>query len=92
MKCLVVAYDIADDRRRSRVAHLLEGYGERVQKSVFECELDQRRETTLRLVLSSLIEDDKDGVRIYRLCDKDHGLSLAWGTKGVLPHSVFWVL
>jgi CRISPR-associated protein Cas2 len=35
----VVAYDIADDGRRNRVARFLEGWGRRVQKSVFECEL-----------------------------------------------------
>lgn len=92
MKRLVVAYDIADDRRRTRVARLLEGYGERVQKSVFECELDPQRETALRLVLSSLIDDEEDAVRIYPLCDKDHGLSLAWDIKGVLPHRGRWVL
>lgn len=91
MKRLVVTYDISDDRRRNRVAHVLEGYGERVQKSVFECELDPQRETALRLVLSSLIDGEKGGVRIYPLCEKDHGLSLAWDIRGVLPHRWLWV-
>lgn len=72
--------------------HLLEGYGERVQKSVFECELDPQRETALRLVLSSLIDGEAAGVRIYPLCEKDHGLSLAWDTRGVLSHRGRWVL
>ncbi|MFE4106878.1 CRISPR-associated endonuclease Cas2, partial [Almyronema epifaneia] len=30
-------YDIADNRRRTKLAKFLEGYGRRVQESVFEC-------------------------------------------------------
>jgi CRISPR-associated protein Cas2 len=33
---LIVAYDIADDRRRSRVARELEAIGDRLQESVFQ--------------------------------------------------------
>lgn len=32
----LISYDIPDDKRRGKIAHLLEGYGERVQYSVFE--------------------------------------------------------
>ncbi len=35
----VIAYDIAEDRRRTQVSTLLEDYGVRVNYSVFECEL-----------------------------------------------------
>jgi CRISPR-associated endonuclease Cas2 len=35
----LVCYDVVLDRRRNKVAHILEGYGLRVQKSVFECVL-----------------------------------------------------
>ena len=31
----LIAYDIPDDRRRSRAARVLEGFGDRVQYSVF---------------------------------------------------------
>ena len=31
----LVAYDIPDDKRRNAVAHILEGFGDRVQYSVF---------------------------------------------------------
>lgn len=39
----VITYDIADDRRED-VATLLSGYGPRVQLSLFECGLRNRRE------------------------------------------------
>lgn len=35
----VVAYDSPNNKRRRKLAKLLEGYGERLQWSVFECRL-----------------------------------------------------
>jgi CRISPR-associated protein Cas2 len=40
---VVVSYDISDDKRRRKVAQIMEGYGYRVQYSVFECDLDKKR-------------------------------------------------
>jgi len=45
---LTISYDIANDRRRSRVAHLLEDHGKRVQYSVFDCILNERELQRLR--------------------------------------------
>ncbi|NJN76802.1 MAG: CRISPR-associated endonuclease Cas2 [Synechococcaceae cyanobacterium RL_1_2] len=39
----VVTYDITDNKRRQKVAHILEGYGSRVQFSVFECHLSRKQ-------------------------------------------------
>ena len=36
---VVVAYDVADDRRRLRIMKMMQGHGEHVQESVFECDL-----------------------------------------------------
>ena len=36
----IVAYDISDSRRLRRVARICEDYGIRVERSVFECNLD----------------------------------------------------
>jgi hypothetical protein len=35
----VIAYDSPSNKRRRKLAKLLEGYGERLQWSVFECRL-----------------------------------------------------
>ncbi len=63
---VVVAYDIEDDRRRSRVARTLEGYGERVQYSVFECEIEERHLERLVRSLERLMQPG-DAIRIYRM-------------------------
>ena len=37
----LIAYDISVDARRTKLAELLEGFGQRVQRSVFECDLNE---------------------------------------------------
>ncbi len=64
----VIAYDIPSDRRRNKVARALEGHGERVQYSVFECLLKEKQFDTLWEELEGLLEPEHDSVRAYRLC------------------------
>lgn len=64
---VVVCYDIPDNRRRSRVGKALEGFGARVQKSVFECDLDHKHIEKLKQKLKKLLHAE-DSVRYYYLC------------------------
>lgn len=64
----VIAYDVSDDRRRARLAKILEGSGSRIQYSLFECRLDQRRLQALRERLRREIDPDCDSLRCYPLC------------------------
>lgn len=65
---VVVCYDISDNRRRTRVGKVLEGYGERVQRSVFECDLSMRHWAGLRRRMERVICPN-DLVRYYSLCE-----------------------
>ena len=58
----IVAYDIADPRRWRRVFRLMDGYGEWVQLSVFQCRLSRRRRIELKLALSEIIDHAQDHV------------------------------
>lgn len=64
----VVAYDVVDDRRRLRVAKLLEAWGRRVQKSVFECDLSAEELKGVSGRLKEMLLLDEDRCHIYRLC------------------------
>jgi len=65
----VISYDIPVDKRRAKIAKLLEGFGQRVQYSVFECNLDDREHAILARKLRRLVKPDEgDSVRTYRLC------------------------
>lgn len=63
----VVAYDIGNDRRRTRVHKTLCGFGEWTQYSLFECHLDEKELVALRGKLDAVLEPE-DSVRFYPLC------------------------
>jgi CRISPR-associated protein Cas2 len=62
----LIAYDITDDRRRTRVATKLSGYGDRIQYSVFVVDGRPAKLVRLRATLSRLIDPTSDSVLI---CD-----------------------
>lgn len=62
---VLVVYDIADDRRRSRVSNFLEGYGRRVQESVFECFISLKEMKKLQQGVKKQVKPDVDNVRFY---------------------------
>lgn len=66
-KSLVVAiYDISDNKRRLKVAKILNGYGKRVQKSAFECIISRKQYETLVGQLAKVIGSE-DLLRIYKI-------------------------
>lgn len=65
----LVAYDITDTKRRNRVSHILEGYGVRVQFSVFECMLKNSIFEEMMEKLSETLNKTEDSLRIYRICE-----------------------
>ena len=69
---VLVTYDVATDttegRRRLRaVARACEDWGQRVQYSVFECDLDPAQWTALRARLIGIIDPARDSLRFYML-------------------------
>jgi CRISPR-associated protein Cas2 len=63
----VVAYDIAAPRRWRKVFRIMEGYGEWLQLSVFQCRLSRRRQIELKLALEEVINHAEDHVVILDL-------------------------
>ena len=57
-----------DDKRRNRVSQALEGFGYRVQKSVFECEVTAGQFEEMRQRVTKEIDVEDDSVRYYSLC------------------------
>jgi CRISPR-associated protein Cas2 len=69
---MLVAYDVntetlAGRRRLRRVARACLDYGQRVQNSVFECEVAPAQWTVLRARLVAEIDPARDSLRFYRL-------------------------
>ena len=60
----IVAYDISDPRRWRRIFRLMNGYGEWLQLSVFQCRLSRRRRIELKFALREIIDHARDHVVI----------------------------
>ena len=80
---LTVAYDCSNDRRRNRVAKVLLDYGYRVQYSVFEVELDDRRFKEMQERLLKEIDVLSDSIRIYRICERCLEKTEIHGVRGL---------
>ena len=66
--CYVIAYDIPNDKRRTKVHKILLGYGKWTQYSLFECFLTRKQLVLLRSKLSEHLVAKEDSVRFYPLC------------------------
>ena len=66
--CYVIAYDIPDDRRRTKIHQVLIGFGKWTQYSLFECFLTRKQLVLLRSKLAEHLVEQQDSVRFYPMC------------------------
>lgn len=69
---VLITYDVntedaAGRRRLRKIAKLCVDFGQRVQNSVFECDLDPSQYRLLQSKLESLMDKNKDSLRIYNI-------------------------
>jgi CRISPR-associated protein Cas2 len=65
----LVSYDVRDDKRLRRTARHLEGYGERLQYSVFRCWMTRGQMERLRWELTEMLTPEDD-VLVIPLCPR----------------------
>lgn len=81
---ILITYDVSTEtpagkRRLRRVAKVCQNFGQRVQKSVFECEVNDTQFAKLETDLLAEIDVRKDSLRFYKLTKpyersiKEHG-------------------
>src|SRR3954468_8103774 len=68
----LVCYDVRDAKRLRKTAKHMEGYGERMQYSVFRCWLTPREMERLRWELTEILTPEDD-VLLIPLCVRCHG-------------------
>ena len=92
---IIVTYDVSTEtaagrKRLRRVAKVCESAGQRVQKSVFECQVDAMHYEDLERRLLAEIKLDEDNLRLYRLTEspachvKEYGCFRATDFNGPL--------
>lgn len=83
----LVSYDICHPRRLRRVAKVLEGFGVRLQFSVFECPLDGMRLAQCKSALTKEINEEEDQVLFVSLGPAANDANLTIEAMG-LPYEV----
>ena len=92
---VIVCYDVNTEtregrRRLRRVARICESIGQRVQKSVFECQVDRAGFEVLERELLAEINNVEDNLRFYRIAElrghevREHGCFRATDFRGPL--------
>ena len=85
---VLVAYDVSTEdaagrRRLRRVAQQCTNFGQRVQKSVFECQVNDMEYERMVRALVKIIHKEEDSLRIYRLMEplEKHIRVFGWDKK-----------
>lgn len=92
---VLITYDVntTSEKGRKRLAQIAKvcvAYGQRVQNSVFECDLDMAKYVTLKSRLLSLYDSEKDSIRFYNLGNnyssriEHYGRKTSYDPEGVL--------
>lgn len=71
---IIVTYDVSTEtaagrKRLRRVAKACESMGQRVQKSVFECQVSEMQLEQLERTLLAEIDEKEDSLRFYRIIE-----------------------
>lgn len=78
---VLVIYDIPDDQRRLKLSNFLEGYGRRVQYSVFECFLSLDEMRLLYQKVRKRVSTTEDNVRFYWISEEAVSRVLTLGSQ-----------
>jgi CRISPR-associated protein Cas2 len=82
---IIVTYDVSTEgregrRRLRRVAKICESMGQRVQKSVFECQVNDMQYEQLERALLAEIDANEDNLRFYRITEPTEVRVKQYGT------------
>lgn len=92
---VLITYDVntTSEKGRKRLAQIAKvcvAYGQRVQNSVFECDLDMAKYVTLKSRLLSIYDSEKDSIRFYNLGNnyssriEHYGRKTSYDPEGIL--------
>ena len=86
---ILVTYDVVTEtpegrKRLRKVAQVCKNFGQRVQKSVFECAVDEMQYERLIQRLLDIIEKEEDNLRVYRLREPKDQYVKSFGVNRVI--------
>ena len=89
---VIVAYDISDGDRRARVAARLSAIGVRIQKSVFECVVDDSSLAAVLDMATRELDLDHDVLHVLPQCQTCRGQRAAFGQVNDVLGTLYWII
>ena len=94
---VLVCYDVSTEdaagrRRLRQVAKVCIAFGQRVQKSVFECSVNDMQLLLMRSRLLNCIDQKTDSLRVYRLVEPREQHVESYGRDTYVDFEGSWVL
>lgn len=88
----IICFDVCDKKRLRQVAIQLENVGQRIQYSVFECYLNNKKLNTLKKRLATIINPKEDNIRYYSICNKDKQKIIIDGAGSLTQDNDYYLL
>ncbi len=88
----MVCYDISKPKRLSKAAKYLENYGLRIQKSFFQCDMEEARMENMKSGLLKIINKRYDYFFIYPLCEECSRKAIQQGSGSLIRLEEFEIL
>ena len=86
---MLISYDVSTEtpagrRRLRKVAQVCQDFGQRVQKSVFECSVNEAQFEEVVRRLLDIINKTEDSLRVYRLTEPKDKHVQVYGVDGTV--------
>jgi CRISPR-associated protein Cas2 len=88
---ILISYDLENDRSRNALAKTLKDFGPRVQKSVFEADVQPKELERLYGKLEKVKLGKEDSIRLYHLCEGCAPKVRIWGIGKVTKDAKFYI-
>lgn len=87
---IIVSYDITDDRLRNKLYETLKDYGNSVQYSIFECNLNKNQFFDMKKKTDEFIKSKKDSIRYYIISNPEKiKIFITGNNKNISESSVY---
>ena len=84
----LIAYDVADDKRRTRVVKRLQNFGKRIQFSLFECDLEPMDYLRMCRKVEAVLNFQEDRLHIFPICAACTGRMIKQGPSLIITDSL----
>ena len=88
---ILISYDITKNKTRTKLAKKLLDFGPRVQKSVFEADINEKEMKEILALLKKTNIKKGDSIRLYKICESCKKNVQIWGSGKVTEDKEFYI-